>query len=603
MNENLEKIRFYCNKINYTGNISDEFLFTVNCVDYFYYGKNMGPDHVKEGLVDGANDGGIDFIYSDSDKLYIIQGKTSTNLSYNDVRDLFYKMLETYNNLVERRYLNYSERLKRCFINNYEFFSTEPDIVFVLFTKSEISDQDRNKFRELINNQEFANYSYLIYDGSDIESKMLTIDQGDMVVKKGQLDLDKANNHLYYDDEKGAIFSIGANSLKELYFRYHDYGLFGYNLREHISEKKVDGDIEETIRNNPKAFWFLNNGITIACSDYYIDGNKLTLYDFSIINGAQTTTKIGTSKLINDNYDFSIVCKVVKSKESLNDAFIRKISEASNSQKPIRPRDLRANSREQQLLQKLSADNGNECLAIDIKRGVKPTNIKKINNSWQRVTNEYLGQLILSCFYQQPGTARSQKSDIFGKDKVYNLIFSYNKVKNYDYDSLYDLVRLANIYDNYKIDYSNNTDKGIVEAANEAQKIELKDKNDVCQNGKFIILALLFYFYKRYFLKYNSKDKKIYEEPINGRLSLDYRDDDFDTKIKYFFNLSIEKLSYIYNTNQVSLNLTSHSNFFKTNGNYYDVIIPAFERMLNDQFDKDKLLYSISIFEKVEMDR
>lgn len=598
MNENLEKLKLYCRQINYSGNISDEFLFTVNCVDYFFYNKNMGPDHVKDGMVDGANDGGIDFIYSDSDKLYLIQGKSSNNIAYNDIRDIFYKMLETYNNLVNKKYLNYSDKLKKAFINNYEFFVNEPDISLVLFTNTEINDNDRNRFADLINSNDFNNFTCTIYDGADIESKYLSIDQGDMTVKEGYLELDRPNNHLSYQNEKGAIFSIKANSLKTLYFRYHDSGLFGYNLREHISEKKVDGDIDETIKNNPDSFWYLNNGITIACSDYLPDGNKLKLYDFSIINGAQTTTKIGTSKMISQEYDFPIVCKVVKSEKSLNDDFIRKISEASNSQKPIKPRDLRANSREQQLLQKLSADNGMASLAIDIKRGVKPSNVKKISNQWQRVTNEYLGQLILACFYQQPGAARSQKSDIFGKDKTYNLVFSYNKIKDYDYDTIFDLVKLARMYDEYKIIYSNEVDRSIAISNNELEKKELQDQNDVCQNGKFIILALLFYLYKRHYLKYPEKDTRLTDQFVTGRLTLDYSDDDIEAKLRYFFNLAIEKLSYIYNNNQVSMKLSSHSNFFKTNSNYYEVIIPAFEKMYKDQFDKDKLLYSLSIFDK-----
>ena len=38
----------------------------------------------------------------------------------------------------------------------------------------------------------------------------------------------------------------------------------------------------------------LNNGLTIACNEYKVDGKFIKLYDFSIVNGGQTTNLIGT---------------------------------------------------------------------------------------------------------------------------------------------------------------------------------------------------------------------------------------------------------------------------------------------------------------------
>lgn len=266
--------------------------------------------------------------------------------------------------------------------------------------------------------------------------------QDDEFVASDFLTLFETNNKLTYND--GVIVNITATSLKKLYAKHSQKGLFSFNLREHISQKSVDSGIEETIKNDPSNFWFYNNGITIGCGDYNIDGNRLSLYEFSIINGAQTTTKIGTSKIIDDDNDFAIVCKVVKANGSLQNSndFISKISEASNSQKPIRARDLKANSVEQKRLQ-ISSANNIYPLAIEIKRGVRPSNEKRVNNKWQKVTNEYIGQLILSCSFQRPGTARSGKASIFSSDKVYNMIYK----RKHDYNTLYDYVRIAYIFD------------------------------------------------------------------------------------------------------------------------------------------------------------
>lgn len=599
MNDNIEKLKFMCKSVGYTGNITDEYLFTVNCVDYYMYSKNIGAVDVKDGLVDGANDGGIDFIYSDADKLFLIQGKSTDSLTYNEIRDLFYKMRETFLNLKDKKYDNYNNRVVNSFINAYESFNETPEIEFILFTNTEFTEELRIKTNELNNNEDFEFCTVTYYGASEIQSKQLSIDSGSMTIDYGTLELDKPKNGLRYQEDKAAIFSIKASSLKLLYSRYKDSGLFGYNLREHIYEKKVDSEIDKTINEKPEEFWYLNNGITIGCSDFFDDGNKLKLYDFSIINGAQTTYKIGNAAKISEDYDFNIVCKVIKSEKSLEDSFIRRISEASNSQKPIKPRDLRANSYEQLLLQRNAADNGKYMLAIDIKRGVKPPKYKSIDASWQRVNNEVLGQLLWACDYQCPGSARSKKADIFGKDAIYNLIFSKDKIKNkYDYNTLYELVRLAKLYDDFKIVYEQKLEKDMAFTDNEIEKKEMNDRYITCQNSKFTVLALIMYFYKRRYLKIDRGDSRIKEHNLIGNLTLDYRENDYLEKLQYLFTFFIDKISNIYNQKQIAYKLTSQSNFLKSDSYYNDIIIPEFEKMYEDKYDSEKIIDNLVIFEK-----
>ena len=90
--------------------------------------------------------------------------------------------------------------------------------------------------------------------------------------------------------------------------------------------------------------------------------------------------------------DFYLSCKVIKAlseDDKIEGRFIQKVSEASNSQKPIKPRDLKANAPEQQLLQDKALRNKHK-LAIEIKRGVKPKTQTRLEK-WQKVTNEYVG--------------------------------------------------------------------------------------------------------------------------------------------------------------------------------------------------------------------
>lgn len=74
MSNSYEKIKSMCNNLNISeGKLSDEYLFTINAVDLFFYKRNIVEIDIKSGFVDGPNDGGIDFIYSNTDKMYLFK--------------------------------------------------------------------------------------------------------------------------------------------------------------------------------------------------------------------------------------------------------------------------------------------------------------------------------------------------------------------------------------------------------------------------------------------------------------------------------------------------------------------------------------------------
>ncbi len=596
LDENLKKIKALTSNIDFSGNNTDEYLFTINCVDYFYFGGNIGKVDIIDGFTDGANDGGIDFIYTDSENvIHLIQGKSQKDLTYDDIRDLFYKIREAVLNFKKGEIDQYNKKLKDIFQNALDN-GDNPDIELVLFTNTMIEEDLLDKIKkEIVDSEDFANYKVVVYSAEDIAYQVLKVDQKPMEISEAALLLDGTKNSLSYQEGKGAIFSIRAVSLKKLFEKYADKGLFGYNLREHVAQKNVDDAIDKTIKEDRENFWFYNNGITIGCKDYKPDGNELKIYNFSIINGAQTTTKIGESKFIDDNHDFSLVCKVIKSEGSLGDEFIRKISEASNSQKPIKFRDLKSNAPEQQLLQSKFMELNNP-LSVEIKRGVKPKNYRRVN-SWERISNEYLGQIILSCQYQMPGTARSKTSDIFGKEETYNLIFSKDRVKKYNYETLYEMVNFGHLYDDFKVDYDEELNRQIKLTDNETIKIDLNNKDGICRNGKYVILSIIFYLYKKKCLDMADKPfSKIKNTVIYDNLILSSADD-FEDRCRKLFEFIIDRLNYIYNTYKFSMKLTSYSNFFKSDKNFEDVIIPEIDKTYNDPYFNSGLLKMLTIFE------
>lgn len=280
--------------------------------------------------------------------------------------------------------------------------------------------------------------TYHLSFGLDIEYEIVEIENPKEYVDEAVIQLDAPNNFMRFGVEESLIVNISAMSLKNLYEQYGYRGLFAQNLRYYVKNAKIDGNIIESIQERPENFWYYNNGVILICDDYIIEGDRILVQKFSIINGGQTTKLVGETDF---GRDFFIQCKIIKNKyESEDDRleFIANVAEATNTQKPIKDKDLIANRIEQRLLKKQLADAGIYC---QIKRGEK-VNKKLYPAAWQNTTNEELGQFLLSFVYQKPGTARGSKASICGNNERYNLLFN----KKYNSGFLCDLLKIKAFY-------------------------------------------------------------------------------------------------------------------------------------------------------------
>lgn len=280
--------------------------------------------------------------------------------------------------------------------------------------------------------------TYHISFGLDIEYEIMEIENPREYVDEAIIKLDAPGNFMHFGAEESLIVNISALSLKNLYEQYGYRGLFAQNLRYYVKNAKIDGNIIESIQEHSENFWYYNNGVILICDDYLIEGDSILVQNFSIINGGQTTKLIGETEF---SRDFYIQCKIIKNKyESADERleFIANVAEASNTQKPIKDKDLIANRIEQRLLKKQLADAGIYC---QIKRGEK-VNKRLYPAAWQNTTNEELGQFLLSFVYQKPGTARGSKASICGNKERYHLLFS----KRYNSGFLGDLLKIKAYY-------------------------------------------------------------------------------------------------------------------------------------------------------------
>lgn len=280
--------------------------------------------------------------------------------------------------------------------------------------------------------------SYEISFGIDIEYEILEIENPKEYVDEASIVIDEPDNYITFGEEKSLIVNVSAKSLKSIYDLYGYRGLFSQNLRYYVKNAKVDDNVISSIQEHPDNFWYFNNGIILICDSYSTSGKMITLKKFSIINGGQTTKIIGETDF---EKDFYIQCKVIKNKYIEEDdrlEFISNVAEASNTQKPIKDKDLIANRTEQRRLKKQLAASGVYC---QIKRGEK-VNKKLYPAAWQNTTNEELGQFILSFTYQRPGTARGSKASICENKERYTLLFG----KTYNSQFLCDLLKIKAYY-------------------------------------------------------------------------------------------------------------------------------------------------------------
>ena len=433
--------------------------------------------------------------------------------------------------------------------------------------------------------------TYHLSFGLDIEYEIVEIENPKEYVDEAVIQLDAPNNFMRFGVEESLIVNISAMSLKNLYEQYGYRGLFAQNLRYYVKNAKIDGNIIESIQEHPENFWYYNNGVILICDDYIIEGDRILVQNFSIINGGQTTKLVGETDF---GRDFFIQCKIIKNKyESEDDRleFIANVAEATNTQKPIKDKDLIANRIEQRLLKKQLADAGIYC---QIKRGEK-VNKKLYPAAWQNTTNEELGQFLLSFVYQKPGTARGSKASICGNNERYNLLFN----KKYNSGFLCDLLKIKAFYKLWANHVKKNDD------GSDPYKVGLVN------NGMFFMTAIIGVVCKVYY--HHNLINQITTSVMSEQKLEVVAQHDIDHPI---FCLGLEKkeqffalFEYCYTKfyrpgyeflKTFKEKYNNYSNFTKVNNNYTTYVFKQIEFEFrhgipaDDMFFLDSILYQVS---------
>ncbi len=440
-----KNIEYFKDNYSYYKSCQNFEIFTVLCIKYYFYNISnisFDPEIAMEYLTDGARDGGIDAILNDPNSegndMIIVQSKyyDKTKLDAGDIVAEISKINDTLNNLKNNKVTEYSEKLVSAYYSAVNQMEDQGEVRIYFFTTYQPKNsKERNKIDRLLR-KDSSLLNLEINFGSDIEAQIDLCNSGRLYVDYDKLCLDRKDNYLLYEDS--VIVNISAQSLQDLYNRRRN-GLLGMNLRFYIRQKVVDDGIDRTIKAEAKNFWYKNNGILIMCDDYNIDGKELKLFNFSIVNGGQTTNRIGR---IDIEDDFYLQCKVVKIKGKTlgeRDTFTNSIAEATNAQKPIKKSDLKSNTPEQLRLKERLKYNH---VYYITKKGEKAP--KQYGESYQVTTLEQVGKLSLAAVLQMPGSSRNNSQRMYN-DEYYYSIFGLEAKEGV----IADLLKIAYYYEKY----------------------------------------------------------------------------------------------------------------------------------------------------------
>ena len=548
----------------------DYHLFTFVCLKYFYFNSPSNPflpETVIPCMTDASNDGGIDAIFNDptseGNDVIVVQSKYyhDSVLKDENVVGELYKIGETLKNLNRNKVQGYNDKLVTAYKNAVSQMEDCGEIKIVFFSSYKPSTKrERNKLEKSASI--LKDYDVDFEFGDDIEQQIESCDNQKLCVDNDKLKIDRKDNYLTYKDS--IIVNISARSLQDLQNRRRN-GLLGMNLRYYVKQKTVDAGIADTIKNEPENFWYKNNGLLIVCEDYTIDGTEVKLKNFSIVNGGQTTNRIGHLDI---EEDFYLQCKIVKvngANPAENDALISKIAEATNSQKPIKKADIKANSKEQLDLHRRFEKIG---VFYMTKQGdAVPSTL----DPWQIASLEKLGKIAIATVMQLPGTARSNSRKMYD-DEFYYPIFSKTNEQ-----FLADSLKIAYYYDQFsrKENKDGLDEKSVIPMISNGKTFQLacisflsKIKNDVF-NYDSIAGSL----------KNSDQLKTILRNMGNMNMLIKHKIDDEQSCFNNIFELIAEEvLGYCYgdalDKAESEQKALAPSNYLKLDGNYFKDIIP-----------------------------
>lgn len=199
-------------------------------------------------------------------------------------------------------------------------------------------------------------------------------------------------------DSKAFIAPIRARELVRLN-GIANQTIFTHNVRGPLGSTKVNRDIVKSISDPTlhKKFPLIHNGITVLAGSIDLSDDRLTVSDYFVVNGCQSLMALYThEKSLTDN--LHVLTKFIR--VDPQSSLAKQITEYSNNQNGVRPRDFKANSAPQIRLQNEFKMRYTNEYGYEIKRGEE-------NNAGTVISNEDAGLYLMAFDLKEPwGTHR-----------------------------------------------------------------------------------------------------------------------------------------------------------------------------------------------------
>ncbi len=397
----------------------------------------LSDDEIKEPLtLDGRSDLGLDGYYEDaeSEALVLIQSKfhnTATAVG-NDDLNRFYSSLRKVldpavvvaarNPLAQDAHRAVRDAIQKGWTVRFVFVTSgylSPEgAVFAKSNQSETEIVDSVEVRKEL-------------DVYDLEG-LISLYESHLAPGRHNTDveLSLAGSDLHESQVGNFRVLIGALPARELVaaFRQHGYALFKLNPRGPL-QNKINSRIRKTIEDPVKRKWFfhLNNGITALADNFRMEGGKVFIRDFQIVNGCQTTVTLArVAPIVEADGDIKVLLRLFEGVTG----FRGEIADATNTQARLTAQDKKSNDTIQEDL-KRRFNALPDPIFYESKRG--DWQMEQAGGSPQRyldstlsVTRKIsmvdLAQAVLA-FLGEPGRAKDKPRDIFEDDSLYKKVF------------------------------------------------------------------------------------------------------------------------------------------------------------------------------------
>ncbi len=215
--------------------------------------------------------------------------------------------------------------------------------------------------------------------------------------------------------------------------------VFDSNVRKFLGSRgAVNADIHDTCTSEKDShlFWFLNNGLTIACDHFDLNPNPdnacIKIKNMQIVNGCQTATSL--AQAARDKKLMKNVSVLLRIYETSENTLVDKIVLTTNNQNKITSRDLRSNDSVQVDMQRRFERYG-----LHYERKPRQYDNEADVDVSRIAPNELVAQSYLAIVMKKPSDARRRKYKVWGE--LYERIFAANAVEPYIVSYL--LYRLA----------------------------------------------------------------------------------------------------------------------------------------------------------------